>query len=378
MRKPTVLFIITRPTLAGAQVYLLNLMEGLHERFSFHLATGRTGWLTEKAAALGVPVTIVPGLVEQIAPLGDLRALQGLRQVIREVRPDLVSAHSTKAGLLGRLTARWAGVPVVVFTAHGWLFTEGTARWRRLVGPALERWAARHTTKIICVSEYDRQLALRYRIAPAYKLAMIRNGISPEPYLRAAGEDVRRELGLLDTRIVITVARLEPQKSPLTLLKALRHLSVEGAVSLWVGDGPLRRQVQQFASANGLQRRVIFSGDRTDVPSLLASAEIFVLPSRWEGLPLVVIEAMFAGLPVVATRVGGVSELVEDGKTGILVPPNHPDALARAIRQLLDDRTLARTMGQAGRERALQEFTLDRMLSETERLYADLLRPGRH
>ncbi|MGH9862831.1 MAG: glycosyltransferase family 4 protein [Candidatus Acidiferrales bacterium] len=376
MRKPTILFVITRPTLAGAQVYLVNLMAGLQNAFSFHLATGRPGWLTEKALALGVPVSIVPGLVEQIAPLADLRAVRGLTRLMQQLRPDLVSAHSTKAGLLGRLAARWAGVPVVIFTAHGWLFTEGTARWRRLVGPALERWAARHTTKIICVSEYDRQLALRYRIAAGDKLATIRNGINPEPYLHAADESVRRELGVGDKRLLITVARLEPQKAPLTLLKALRELPGQGFVLLWVGDGPLRRQVEQFASENGLQQRVIFTGERVDIPSLLASAEMFVLPSQWEGLPLVVIEAMFAGLPVVATRVGGVSELVEDGKTGLLVPPGDSVALTRAIRQLLDDRALAQRMGRAGRERALKEFTLERMLSETQRLYEDLLRSG--
>ncbi len=171
--------------------------------------------------------------------------------------------------------------------------------------------------------------------------------------------------------VITFVGRLADQKNPLGLLEAFTHLS-HGTLVM-VGEGPLRRKVEHVVRRSALDQCVRLIDPRPDIPDLLAASDIFVLPSRWEGLPLAIIEAMMAGLPVVATRVGGVPELVEDGVTGFLVPPADPRALAGALQRLLSDDALRRRIGAAGREKALREFRLDRMLRETSRLYEELV-----
>ena len=371
--RPRILFLITRAPRAGAQTHVFGLIRAMKDNFSCHLATGHHGWLTEKTQALRVPTTVLPSLVRPINPIGDLRAVWGLWRLIRKVRPDLVSTHSTKAGLLGRFAAKRGGVPVILFTAHSWVFTEGASSWRRWLGPPLERCAAKYTTKIICVSEYDRQLALKHKITEPSKIEVIHNGVDPQPFLDARGDRIRREFGLGEVRIITTIGGLRPEKCQLTFLEAFRNLGDRNAVALLVGDGPLRHKLESFVAKNGLRGQVFFTGERQDVPNILAASDVITLSSRREGLPLAVIEAMLAGLPVVATQVGGVPELVQDGVTGLLVPPDDPEALARAMNKVLEDRAGAREMGKAGSKIALQRFTFDRMASRTVCLYRDLL-----
>ncbi|MCK4356192.1 glycosyltransferase [Candidatus Bipolaricaulota bacterium] len=209
------------------------------------------------------------------------------------------------------------------------------------------------------------------RVAPPEKLVVVRNGIDPMPFLQASGTGVQREPKLEVEPVLIFLGRLAPQKDLLTLLKAFERIPV-GRLVL-VGEGPSRSQVEQSVERTGLNDRVTMLGARTDIPELLAASDLFVLPSRWEGLPLTIIEAMMAGLPVVASHVGGVAELVEDGVTGFLVPSEAPAALAEALRKLLEDSELRKRMGKAGREKALQDFTLDRMLAETKKEYDEVL-----
>jgi glycosyltransferase involved in cell wall biosynthesis len=233
--------------------------------------------------------------------------------------------------------------------------------------------AARVTRKIICVSKFDRELGLKFRIACPEKLVVIHNGMPPAPYLDLnkknslfiRGPNMRR------TPTLMTVGRLAPPKDFETLLGALQRL--DNIKTIIVGDGPSRRWVERYINNNGLSQKVSLLGEREDIPDLLGSAEIFVLSSKKEGLPRTIIEAMLSGLPVVATRVGGVPELVEDNTTGFLVPPGNSQALATALQGLIKDRGLRRAMGEAGREKALKEFSLDRMLKETLRVYEEVL-----
>jgi glycosyltransferase involved in cell wall biosynthesis len=234
-----------------------------------------------------------------------------------------------------------------------------------------ERLAAKVAKKIICVSRYDRDLALSLRVAKPSQLVVIRNGIDPRTFLEDEETAVQRELALENSLVVTFVGRLAHPKDPLTLLKAVQNLPK--AKLVLVGDGPLRSEVEALTRQYNLGDRVILTGFRTDVPAILDASDVFVLATRWEGLPYVIIEAMMSGLPVVATDVGGVAELVEEGTTGFLVPPEQPEALAHALQKLLTRRQLRDTMGQAGRERALDNFTLDRMLSGIQSVYEDVL-----
>ncbi|MEM4402525.1 MAG: glycosyltransferase, partial [Candidatus Caldarchaeum sp.] len=239
-----------------------------------------------------------------------------------------------------------------------------------------ERLPAWLSTKIICVSEYDRQLALRFQVASREKLVVIPNGLEPEPF-RAPTERraLRVQLGASDAVGIVTmVGRLAPPKDFETLITAWEGLKAPGW-QLWiVGEGPLRLRLEELVHAKGLDERIKFLGERRDVPDILKASDIFVLTSRWEGMPLTLIEAMLAGLPVIATRVGGVPELVEDGVTGLLVPPKDALTLRSALERLLSSAETRQRMGEAGRHRALEHFTVEQMINRVRVLYHDLER----
>ena len=369
--KPRILLLVTLSEQGGAQHVVYVLARHLCEGFHVTVACSPGGSLIEKLRQERIRVVEIPELVRSLCPIRDLQAFLRLYRWMRQERFDVVHAHSTKAGLVGRLAARLARVPGVLFTAHGWAFTEGRAYWKRWVLAQAERLVARATTKIICVSAHDRELAVRFRVAHPEKLVVIRNGIDPERFTRADGSAVRRKWGLESAPVLTFVGRLAAQKNPAVLLNVLGHLP-EGRLVL-VGDGPLMPRIRRLVLQGKSTDRVLLVGERGDIPEILAASDVFVLPSRWEGLPLTVIEAMMAGLPVVASRVGGVPELVEEGVTGFLVPSGDLQALARALQRLVEDDELRRSMGEAGRRRALERFTLARMLRETQAVYEEVV-----
>jgi len=372
MTPQRIIHIITLSEWGGAQQVCYDIVTNLKRAgYPVEVACASGGELVDRLRGKGVPVHTVDALKRDFSPLNDLIALFALYRLIRRGRYIIVHCHSTKAGLLGRLAARLAQRPIILFTAHGWAFSEGRAYWKRWLLAQAERLVAKVTTKIICVSKHDRELALQFKVARPDQLVVVHNGIVPHRFLQADGARVRRQLGLEETPVLTFVGRLATPKDPLTLLRAIQSLS-RGKLIL-VGDGPLQSRAERFIRQNGLASRVILTGARMDIPDILAASDVFVLSSRWEGLPLVIIEAMMVGLPVVASRVGGVPELVEDGITGFLVPPGDPEALAEALQRLFKDKELRRRMGEAGREKALRSFTLGRMLRETQAVYEEML-----
>jgi glycosyltransferase involved in cell wall biosynthesis len=332
-----------------------------------------------------VRVIEIPTLVRPPRPLADLTTLWVLTRWIRRERFSIVHCHSTKAGLLGRFAARIAGVPGIVFTVHGWPFTGWWHPFIRVTVAPAERVAAWLSTAIICVCEYDRARALSMGIAGPEKVHVIHNGVAPERWFPAprsaqpappAGIQASHrhdgQAPVNGARRVVSVGRLTAQKDLVTLLQAWRHVDGPHRLAL-VGDGPSRPDLEQMIEHAGLAGRVDLLGARDDVPAILREADLFVLSSRWEGLPLAVIEAMMSGLPVVATAVGGVPEEVVEGETGLLVPPGDPQALARALSQLLNDEGLRRRAGAAGQRRALEYFTEARMVRQTAEVYEHVL-----
>jgi len=308
-----------------------------------------------------VPALLVPGLGRAIDPLSDLRAVAGLRALIRRWKPDLVACHTAKAGLVGRLAAFWAGVPSQ-YTVHGWQFAEGISPVQRVLVLVAETLLARITRTIVTVSEYDRTLALRHHVAPPRRVVTVHNGMPevPLPPATQGGATIR----------LIMVARFQPQKDHATLFAALETLEKLPWSLRLVGDGPDLARWQGWVERKGWKRRVVFHGLSHEVPALLAQADVFVLASRWEGFPMSILEAMRSGLPVVASNVGGVSEAVISERTGLIVPPGDPAALAQALGRLMADRDLRRDWGARGRERFEGEFTFDRMLDKTERIWS--------
>lgn len=358
-----ILYVITRAERGGAQVHLVDLLTSLPSGYTAVLATGEQGYLTEEAAKLDIPVRYVPDLVQPISPIKDLRASLTLTKLISSESPDLVHAHTSKAGLLGRVAAFLTGTPSV-FTAHTWSFTDGVSWKQRALAVPLERLAAIASRKIVNVSQANLDLALRKSIAGPKKLVCIRNGI-PDVTLRSKPSD--------DGLVTLTmVARFAEQKDHLLLIEALSGISGNWRLLL-VGDGPTRSQVEQAVDTHELRERVFFLGERKDIADLLSSSNVFVLASKWEGLPLSILEGMRAGLPVIATNVGGVAEAVRHGVTGYLTPLHDAVTLRNCIQELLSSSRLRKEMGEAGRLLYEQEFRLETMVQKTLGIYHEVL-----
>ncbi len=361
-RKVKVLHVITRLILGGAQQNTMITASRLDSRqFDVTLVsgpqTGPEGTLFGEVHRRAVNLRIINELVREISPLKDLQALAKLYRLIRTGGFDIVHTHSSKAGILGRLAAWLARVPVVVHTVHGWGFHDQMWAPQRWLFIRLERWAASISDKLIVVSDVTKAKGLQEKIGAPEQFVTIYSGIELEEFKSPALDPAkkRRELGIPSGVPVIgTVGRLSPQKAPGDLLAAARKVvsAVPEARFVIVGDGPLRNEVEQSIRVMGCGESILLTGIREDVTELMALFDIFVLASRWEGLPRVIPQAMAAGKPVVCTNVDGNSEAVTDGVNGFVVPPRDPEALCNAILTLLRDPGLIKTMGLEGRKRA--------------------------
>lgn len=362
-----ILYVITKAERGGAQSHLLELLRASRQRYTVQLATEEHGFLVDEAKAIGVSVIPLRHLVMPLNPAIDLQAIREISSAIRQFRPDLVHAHSSKAGLLSRIAARVNRVPSV-FTAHGWGFSPGVPARRRYVVLASEWLAGKLRGTTIAVSEYDRRLALRAHITSSDRIVTILNGI-PDDGIRASPEQQTA------SPVITMVARFSAQKDHAALLQALR--TVRLPFRLWlVGDGPLLEQVKEQATVFGLSDRVVFHGNSSAVPELLRQTHIFTLISRYEGLPISILEAMRAGLPVVATDTGGVSEAVRNELNGFLVSQGDVSAVKSSLEQLLENRQLRATYGKNSRTRYENGFMPEPMFARTFEVYEKLLSPG--
>ena len=362
-RRKRILYLVTRSVHGGAQSHVLTLMTNVRAAYEVTLGAGCEGQLTDRARAEGVPVHILPHLMSPAWAAHAVNALWETKRLIRRVRPDLISTHSFKAGLAGRLAARQCGV-VSIHTAHGWPFSPGVPWLRRQIALPIERKAAAWCQRIIAVSAADRLLGLRFHVARPDQLVTIQNGV-PDSRLRAVP-------GRTGGPEIVMVGRFEQQKDFDLLLRAIHGLPADVHATL-VGDGPTRGRMEALTRRLGLDGRVRFLGFRADVAEILSGAQVFVLTSRWEGLPRSVLEAMRAGLPVVASDVGGVGEAVLDGDTGFLVAPGDVETLRQRLDQLCVDPPLRERMGAAARRRYEAHFKAERMLSETVAIYREVL-----
>lgn len=359
-----ILYVITSGILGGAQTHLCSLIEHLPSNFKVSIAMGEKGFLWEVFAQSDVKLHYIPSLVRPISPLNDLCAVYNLRQIILEIKPDLLALHSSKAGFLGRIVGKLCNIPVV-FTAHGWSFTDGISPGKRAIYQYLERKVAKWTEKIICVSEYDRLLALDVMPAEAHKIVAIHNGISDLELQRK--EDNKKSDGVK----CIMVARFSEQKDHRLLLRALAELKMKNIFiqTTLVGEGPLLTAAKEMAIRLGIEEQICFSGTRFDIDQILEQHDIFILTSNWEGFPISILEAMRAGLPVIASDVGGVNEAVQDFITGYLIPRGDLHLLIQRLEALWQDKDLRIKLGGNGRRLFEEKFTVQQMLDKTIACY---------
>lgn len=350
MNRPRVLVLITLAETGGAQTYVAALLPALVEEFDVAVAAHGEGWLADATRREGARYLPLRHVQRALDPREDLLGLVELVRLFRRERPLVVHANSSKAGILGRLAAAAARVPVRLFTVHGWAFKAHR-------GPAARAylWADRLmspiTTTTICVAESERQAGLRARTCRRARTVVIHNGVELDRPRRTPAAAVR-------PATLLSIGRLRAPKDFTTLVRAVASCEPGSIRLLIAGDGPERPRLVSEIARLGLDGAVELLGTRGDVHELLAAADVFVLSSESEGMPMSVLEAMAAGLPVVASAVGGVPEVVRDGETGALVPPRDPAALAEAIRLLVADPALRQRFGDAGRRRVEREFAV--------------------
>jgi glycosyltransferase involved in cell wall biosynthesis len=347
--------------------FLLPLMRAIRDRGHEVVGACAEGPLLTGVRAEGFRVIAIP-FVRRLSPRAQIRAFQSLITILRSEKPDLVHAHMPISGFLARLAARIAGVPKVAYTCHGFLFNDASSSLpRRGLSLVMEWIAARVTDVFLTVSEVEAQDARRLYIARHAEA--VRNGRNPAIFRPdpVARQRIRAELGVSSDRVVIIAgSRLVGHKGYPELAAAMRSLP---EAELWVVGERLKSDrgadMAALLRAAGLGNRLRMLGYRTDVQAVLAAADIFTLPSHFEGLPMSVIEAMLTGLPVVATSVRGPAEQVIEGATGLSVPPGDPAALGAALGRLVRDPDLRARMGQASRLRALDRYDEAKVLAHT-------------
>lgn len=351
--------------IGGAETFLINLTAQLADQYDQTVIclTGN-GALLDRLRQIGIEAVSVG-----MAGKGDLAALWRLVALVRRFRPEVLHTHLFHASLLGSIIGRLLRIPVVLSTEH----TAGLHGYRG----SMARIRTGLSDKVVAVSWAVREALVRVGVRPS-KIEVIVNGLPLDQFQKQGErERVRSELGIPPGAVVIgKVAGFRPVKGHEDLVRAFSQVAGEFPCSLLllVGDGVRRRPVEQLVRELGLSGRVIFAGFRQDVPVLLSAMDVLALASLWEGMPLSVLEAMAAGLAVVATRTGGIPEVVVEGETGLLVPPGDPAALAGALREVLRHPDRTQQMGEAGRRRMDGAYDIRRTAQAYHQVYQALLR----
>lgn len=377
-----IVHIITRLIVGGAQENTLLSCQGQHDRgHEVTLITGPPigpeGSLLERAQAYGYRVEVYDEMRRSILPRKDWKTYKRLIARLRELKPDVVHTHSSKAGIIGRWAAHKAQMPFIVHTIHGLAFTASTSRLANAFYEMLERKTAPMTHKIVCVADAMREQSLAAKIGTPEQYVTIYSGMETAPFLAppVARDQVRADLGLNPEHVAIgTVARLFELKGHEDLLELAPSLCAKhpNLRFLWVGDGNLRENFEKRIVEMGLKDRFVLTGlvEPKRIPELVNAMDILVHPSRREGLARALPQGSLAGIPVVTYDVDGNREGVLDNTTGYVLPAFDKALLAERITQLVSDPALRDKMGSAGREFAIKRFDANVMVDELEKLYA--------
>ncbi len=360
--------------MGGAQQFLIRLLNHIQpDAYDLRVAIGRDGdgSLLEMLRPLGIICPVIPSLRRNIHLLSDLKAVFETQKLIENFDPDTVFLLSSKAGFIGSLAAHRSGTSArVVYRIGGWTFNDPWPAWKKKLWIFLERYSARWKDVIIVNNSQDLHQAKELGIRPRESIDLIYNGIDPYK-LKFLPKDQARKIIFDSTifandyskkKVVGTIANFYPTKGLSCLIDAAAELTDPEALVVIIGDGNERLALENQITEKGLKHKVILAGHRAEASQYLPAFDIFVLPSLKEGFPWVVLEAMSAKLPVIATQVGAVPEIVEDGAQGYVVLPGNPHELAERIKTLLQNEGLGQEMGIKGHQKVLFSFTLDAMI----------------
>ena len=370
------------PIISGVQKVTLEEFSLLgRELFTPVLVCKERGALTEAVGELGGTVYYVPALVRPISPLKDLVAGVALFRLFKRLSPAILHTHSSKTGILGRIVGRLSGVPVVIHTVHGYAFPYASSWLVRSIYFLMEYLGGKFCDGLVVLNEGDRQIAIEKLAIPAKKVHLIPNGVDIDCFDKGTDEqraEIRREnFSVNDNDVVCIgmVGRLWRQKNPVCLLRAaLRVLEqTEKRVQFFfIGDGELREELEQEISRHGVDSEIQVLGWRKDVASLLSGLDIFILPSRWEGMPLAILEAMASSLPVIVSDISGNSDLVKHDIDGLLFETDNDEQLSERILTLVNEAEKRNEMGKNGRKKVIEYYQLHYRVERMTVLYQAL------
>jgi len=372
--------VVTKLSAGAGGITLRGALALDPDRYHTTILTGQGGPLAERADEAGLRVVHLRHMTSdrRVYPWDEAKGLRELMSLLESGGYDLVHTHSARAGALGRIAARRAGVPAIVHSFHGFPFHSFQSFSRRRTLITIERRLGRITDYFLTDGTFVAAEAVRLKLAAPDRIRAITSPIDDDiPQIsESTRHEARRRLGVpLDAKVVGTVARLEGQKAPERMVAAMAALRRPDVFMVWVGDGDLRPKVEGLVNQQGLEGRFLLLGDRSDVSFLLPGFDVFALSSLFEGLPCAVVEAMSCGVPVVATAVNSVPEIVVPGKTGLLARAGDPDSLARAIGYVLDHPADAARMAEGARASLGDRFraeTLGRDLTEVYELALEI------
>lgn len=382
--KLRVLHIITRMTRGGAQENTrATVLELRKKGYEVTLMTGPSwgeeGEILSQALEEGLEVVILPELVREVRPWKDLVSLAKLSLWLAKNRYDIIHTHSSKAGFLGRLAARFQGIPVVVHTPHGHVFHSYFPPWKERLFLSLERWAANWADRLIAVTERGREEHLEAGEGTRRKWIVIPSGVNEERFQKPLSQNekiLNRFKITSNKKIIGFVGRLAPVKGAQYFIEALPQIfkTVPDTHSFVVGDGEEKSRLQKRVEELGLNGGVTFVGHQDEIPEWMSLFDVLIVPSLNEGMGRVIAEAGLLSKAVVGSRVGGIPDLIEDGKTGLLVEPRNSSEIARAVTRLLADPALRERLGKGLRAKVLQGFTEDQMVEEIHHLYQEVMK----
>jgi glycosyltransferase involved in cell wall biosynthesis len=366
-----ILLVIDEASVGGGQRHVLWLAEGLvRDGYEIAIACERQGYLVDELRSIGIR-----HLPVDLGNHFSVKSLFRMIRLIREFDPTVVHTHGGTAGVYGRSAARFLN-RTTVHTYHGIHYLHFEAGWKKRIYLFLEQFLLRWTDAIICVANSDLELALNHNLAERGRAFVIVNGINLRQF-RAPDKRGKRQWGRKrGVTIIGTVGRLHGQKGHRYLIQAVLEIvkQPEPVEFRIIGDGNLRSELELQVQTLGLQKVIRFLGSRTDIAAQLAQMDLFVLPSLWEGLPFVLLEAMAAGIPIIASEVDGVSEILEDGKDALLVPPRDPHSLAMAIVKLIHNKKEAIHLATNALHKISERFDVKEMVRQTERVYRTVLK----
>ncbi len=413
--KKKILYIITQSEFGGAQRYLLELISYLDpEKYEISVAAGLVhrsfseggtgGDLLDRLRAQNCQIYPLKHLVREISPIHDILAYFELKKLISEVKPDIVQLLSTKAGILGSLAAkRWKKnsqsirekinsqnirddnkndsqkisetdsrfISEIIYRIGGWVFLEELPKWKKMLYKKLEKWTAKFKDVIVVNCEAHRQLAIKLKIAQPEKIVTIYNGIDLDKLNFLPYDEARKKLSTINNEqlTIGCIANFYKNKGLEYLIKAVSQLSIINYQLLIIGDGIERENLVKLIKELDVEDRVILTGQLPNAYQYLKAFDVFVLPSIKEGQPWSILEAMAAEVPIIATNIAAIPEMLKDGESGLLVEPKNPKAIAEKIEYLIKNSEIAKNLASSAQKEVDKKFTVEKMVQETERLY---------